>query len=58
MDKLIFEGIVKTGASQTFIIADDNTFETFHGWIHKHTDKLEGKKVRITIEEVEKSSWH
>ena len=51
-DKLIFEGTVKTSASHTYIIAD-NTGETFNAWIHKHVDKLEGKNVKIMVEEIQ-----
>jgi len=50
--KKVFEGVVKTGADHTYIIADDDTGDTFNIWLHKYADKLEGKKVKITVEEI------
>lgn len=49
-DKLIFEGTVKTYEKQTFVLNDDS--ESIHGWLYNHAKNLEGKKIRVIVEEI------
>lgn len=51
MDRLVFEGTVKTYQNQTFVLDDKDN--SIYGWIHKITRDWEGKKIRVTIEKIE-----
>lgn len=51
MDKLIFEGTVKTYQKQTFVLDDNDN--SIYSWIHKITRDCEGKRIRVIVEKIE-----
>ncbi len=47
----VFEGIIKSFANDTYILAEND--ESFTSWLHHQANMLEGKHVRVVIEDLE-----
>jgi hypothetical protein len=51
--KFVFEGVIKSFANDTYVIADND--ESFASWLHQQANLLEGKRVKIIIQDIDLS---